>query len=160
MLYFELANSECFNGTCTCKRSFSRWTFCHILIYLFSLRFISSSLKYFIQLCFVCRPLDSTVWEDALIDRSTVATFALAHWQSGALTTRYTDLIHNGQDFTHSRLPAGLRIRIRVRIRIGSGFNRVSGSRRAKMTHKSKKKLKVHVLKCWVASFESWRLLL
>jgi hypothetical protein len=31
-----------------------------------------------------------------------------------------------------------------------------SGSRRAKMTHKSRKKLvKVHVLKCWTASFES-----
>ncbi len=35
-----------------------------------------------------------------------------------------------------------------------------SGSRRAKMTHKSRKKLQVHVLKCWMASFESWRLLL
>ena len=34
----------------------------------------------------------------------------------------------------------------------GSG----SGSRRAKITHKSRKKLvKVHVLKCWMASFES-----
>ncbi len=31
-----------------------------------------------------------------------------------------------------------------------------SGSKRAKMTHKSRKKLvKVHVLKCWMASFES-----
>jgi hypothetical protein len=45
-------------------------------------------------------------------------------------------------------------------IRIGSGFNRVCGSgsgyRRAKMTHKSRKKfVKVHVLKCWMASFES-----
>ncbi len=31
-----------------------------------------------------------------------------------------------------------------------------SGSRRAKMIHKSRKKLvKVHVLKCWMASFES-----
>ena len=31
-----------------------------------------------------------------------------------------------------------------------------SGSMRAKMTHKSRKKLvKVHVLKCWMASFES-----
>jgi hypothetical protein len=42
----------------------------------------------------------------------------------------------------------------------GSGFNRVcgsgSGSRRAKMTHKSRPKfVKVHVLKCWMASFES-----
>ncbi len=31
-----------------------------------------------------------------------------------------------------------------------------SGSRRAKMTHKRRKKfVKVHVLKCWMASFES-----
>jgi hypothetical protein len=31
-----------------------------------------------------------------------------------------------------------------------------SGSRRARMTHKSRKKLvKIHVLKCWMASFES-----
>jgi hypothetical protein len=31
-----------------------------------------------------------------------------------------------------------------------------SGSRREKMTHKSRKKfVKVHVLKCWMASFES-----
>ncbi len=55
-------------------------------------------------------------------------------------------------------------LRIRIRIRIGSGFNRVSGSgsgsRRAKMTHKSKKISEVHVLKCWMASFVSWRLLL
>jgi hypothetical protein len=30
-----------------------------------------------------------------------------------------------------------------------------SGSRRAKMTHKSRQKfVKVHVLKCWMASFE------
>jgi hypothetical protein len=32
-----------------------------------------------------------------------------------------------------------------------------SGSRRAKMTHKNRKKFKkkFHVLKCWMASFES-----
>ena len=57
------------------------------------------------------------------------------------------------------RLEAGFRIRIRI----GSGFNRAhgSGSRRAKMTHKSRKNMvNVHVLKCWMASFESWRLLL
>jgi hypothetical protein len=31
-----------------------------------------------------------------------------------------------------------------------------SGSRRAKITHKSRKKfVKVHVFKCWMASFES-----
>jgi hypothetical protein len=36
-----------------------------------------------------------------------------------------------------------------------------SESRRAKMTHKRRKFfVKVHVLKCWMASFESWRLLL
>jgi hypothetical protein len=39
----------------------------------------------------------------------------------------------------------------------GSG----SGSRRVKMTHISRQKfVKVHVLKCWMASFESRRLLL
>jgi hypothetical protein len=59
---------------------------------------------------------------------------------------------------------------LRIRIRIGSGFNRVSVSGsgfgirlriqegkngRAKMTHKSRKKfVKVHVLKCWMASLE------
>jgi hypothetical protein len=38
----------------------------------------------------------------------------------------------------------------------GSGFGIGSGSRRAKMTHKSRKKfVKVYVLKCWMASFES-----
>ncbi len=36
-----------------------------------------------------------------------------------------------------------------------------SGSRMAKITHKSRKKIKkFHVLKCWMFSFESWRLLL
>ncbi len=35
------------------------------------------------------------------------------------------------------------------RIRIGFGFNQVSGSRRAKMTHKSRKIKKLHVFKCW-----------
>jgi hypothetical protein len=53
-------------------------------------------------------------------------------------------------------IPSGFRIRIRIRI--GSVFNRASGSgsRRPKITHKSRKKLvKVHVLKCWMASFES-----
>jgi hypothetical protein len=41
---------------------------------------------------------------------------------------------------------------IRIRdLESGSG----SGSRRAKITHKSRKFLKVHVLKCWMASFES-----
>ncbi len=51
---------------------------------------------------------------------------------------------------------------LRIRIRIGSGFSRVSGSgsRRAKITHKSRIFFKVYVLKCWKASFEIWRLLL
>ncbi len=41
-------------------------------------------------------------------------------------------------------------------IRIKSGQESGSGSRRAKMAHKSRKKfVKVHVLKCWMASFES-----
>jgi hypothetical protein len=36
-----------------------------------------------------------------------------------------------------------------------------SGSRRAKMNHKNRKKLKIfHVLECWMFSFEGWRLLL
>ncbi len=30
-----------------------------------------------------------------------------------------------------------------------------SGSRRAKITHKSRNFFKVHVLKCWMASFEA-----
>jgi hypothetical protein len=52
---------------------------------------------------------------------------------------------------------AGLQIRIQsglwIRIRNPESG---SGSRRAKMTHKSKQKfVKVHVLKCWMASFES-----
>ncbi len=55
---------------------------------------------------------------------------------------------------------------LRIRIRIGSGFNRVSGSgsgfgiririREGKNDpQKWKKFVKVHVLKCWMASFES-----
>jgi hypothetical protein len=47
---------------------------------------------------------------------------------------------------------------LRIRIRTGSGFNRVSGSgsgsRRAKITHKSNFFFKVHVFKCWMASWE------
>jgi hypothetical protein len=35
-----------------------------------------------------------------------------------------------------------------------------SGSRRAKITHKSRKNFIVQVLKCWIASFEISRLLL
>jgi hypothetical protein len=40
---------------------------------------------YFIQHCFIGRPLDSTVSEDAGIEPKTVATFG--NWQSDALTT-------------------------------------------------------------------------
>ncbi len=52
---------------------------------------------------------------------------------------------------------------IRIRIRIGSGSNGVPGSgygsRRAKITHKNRKKVnKFHYLKCWMFSFEGWRL--
>jgi hypothetical protein len=50
------------------------------------------------------------------------------------------------------------------RIRTGSGFNQVSGSvsgsRRAKKTHKNTKIMKFHVLKCWMFSFEGLMLLL
>jgi hypothetical protein len=35
-----------------------------------------------------------------------------------------------------------------------------SGSRRTKMTHKNIKVKKIHVFKCWMFSFEGWRLLL
>ena len=38
------------------------------------------------------------------------------------------------------------------------GPGSVPGSRRAKMTQKNVEK--IHVLKCWMASFVSWRLLL
>jgi hypothetical protein len=41
---------------------------------------------YCIQHCFICRPSDSTVSEDAGIEPRTVA--ASAHWQSDPLTTR------------------------------------------------------------------------
>ncbi len=40
---------------------------------------------YIIQHCFICRPLDSTVSEDAVIEPSTVATMA---WQPDDLATR------------------------------------------------------------------------
>ncbi len=44
----------------------------------FPLDLLFFSMKNFIQHCFVYRPSDSTVSEDAFIDRNTVATFALA----------------------------------------------------------------------------------
>jgi hypothetical protein len=45
---------------------------------------------YCIQHCFICRPSDSTVSEDA---RSNPGLLRSRHWQSDALTTR-PDLIH------------------------------------------------------------------
>ncbi len=52
----------------------------------------------------------------------------------------------------------------RIRIRIGSGFNQVtgsgSGSRRAKMTHKSRKKFRNFMFWSAGCSLEGWRLLL
>ncbi len=58
-----------------------------------------------IQHCFICRPLDSTVAEDARIEPGTVATFAMAD----TLVTRldlipqiWLDLIHQTRlDHTH-----------------------------------------------------------
>jgi hypothetical protein len=49
-------------------------------------------MSYYIQRCFICRPSDSTVPTDAVIQPRTVATGQLVHWQSDALTTRL-DLI-------------------------------------------------------------------
>ncbi len=46
---------------------------------------------YDIQHCFICRPSDSTVSEDAEVEPRTVAT--IRHWLSDALTTGL-DLIH------------------------------------------------------------------
>jgi hypothetical protein len=50
--------------------------------------------------CFICRPSDSAVSEDAEIEHRTVATTALL---SDALTTRL-DLIHARLDLIHARL--------------------------------------------------------
>ncbi len=53
---------------------------------------------YFIQHCFICRPSDSTVSEDAVIEPCrTVATLAMANSQSDAVTIRL-DLIHTRLD--------------------------------------------------------------
>ncbi len=63
--------------------------------------------QYFIEHCFICRSLDSTVSEDGRIEPRTVATLALA---LDALTTQQDliqnrlDLIHNRLDFIHNRL--------------------------------------------------------
>jgi hypothetical protein len=51
---------------------------------------------------------------------------------------------------------AGLRIRIRIRIRILSGqWIRIQIQEGKNDPQKYKKNFKVHVLKCWMASFES-----
>ncbi len=55
---------------------------------------------YDIQHCFICRPSDFTVSEDAGIEPRIVATTALA---ADALTTRL-DLIHFRLDLIHARL--------------------------------------------------------
>jgi hypothetical protein len=56
---------------------------------------------YEIQHCFICRPSDSTVTENAGIGARTVAT--IRHWLSDALSTRL-DLIHSRLDLIHTRL--------------------------------------------------------
>ncbi len=57
---------------------------------------------------------------------------------------------------------SGFRFGIRIQIQNpDSGSESGSGSRRAKMTHKNRKKVKkFHVLKSWMFPFEGWRLLL
>ncbi len=54
-------------------------------------------LCYVIQHCFICRPSDSTVSEDADLDPGLLW---LRHWQPDALTTRL-DLIHSQLDLIH-----------------------------------------------------------
>jgi hypothetical protein len=49
--------------------------------------FFSFLCRFCIQHCFICRPSDSTVSEDAGIEPST-RYWRLPHWQSDALTTR------------------------------------------------------------------------
>ncbi len=55
---------------------------------------------YCIQHCFICRPSDSTVSEDA---GSNPRLLQLWHWQSDALTARL-DLIHTKLDLIHQML--------------------------------------------------------
>jgi hypothetical protein len=62
------------------------WGFLNIYFYL---------LMCFIQHCFICRPSDSTVSEDAGIEPRTGCD--LLHWQSGVLTIRL-DLIYTRLD--------------------------------------------------------------
>ncbi len=65
------------------------------------------------------------------------------------------------RSLTFFRRNVDLFFRVPIRIRIGSGFNPVctsgsgSGSRRAKMTNKSRNFLNFYVLKCWMFSLES-----
>ncbi len=54
---------------------------------------------YFIQHCFICRPSDSTVSEDALIEPRTVATSALAIRRSSHTATSHP---HSAKSHPHS----------------------------------------------------------
>jgi hypothetical protein len=63
---------------------------------------------YFIQHCFICRPSDSTVSEDAWIEPRTVATLALSvrrsnHSARSPPRSRF-DLIHTRLDLIHLKL--------------------------------------------------------
>jgi hypothetical protein len=70
---------------------------CHTRPFKFSFSFF----LYFIQHCFICRPSDSTVSEEAGIETRTVATTALV--LSIALTTRL-NLIHTRPTKSHPQL--------------------------------------------------------
>jgi hypothetical protein len=50
---------------------------------------------YYVQHCFICRPSDSTVSEDAGIESSTVATSALAVRRSSHSATSHVDETKN-----------------------------------------------------------------
>jgi hypothetical protein len=58
---------------------------------------------YDIQYCFIYRPSDSIVSEDAGIEPRTVTSLRLRHWLSDAPTTQL-DLIHIRLDLIHTRL--------------------------------------------------------
>ncbi len=87
---------------------------------------------YDIQYCFICRPSDSTVSDNAEIE--TQDSLRLRHWLSNALTTRL-DFIHKEIKFTNN-WNAWLE----------------SGSRKATNNFFFK------VLKYWMISLEDWRL--
>ncbi len=53
---------------------------------------LKGDFMYNIQHCFICRPSDSTVLEEAGIEPRTVAT--IRHWLSGALSTQLDILTH------------------------------------------------------------------